>query len=160
MVLIIVLGESLISAGTGAGDSVSRTMVLVAAALGFAAAVCLWRLYFERLAAAAEDALEHASPARRARIARDAYTMVRFLLIAGVLYLALGAREVLTTVTDSRLLDGRWVDQCQPGRTGRCSAGSPPASVKAVRALTSWVRCSAGMAATMRANSVRRASVT
>ncbi|MEY9835777.1 low temperature requirement protein A [Streptacidiphilus sp. EB103A] len=101
MVLIIVLGESLISAGTGAGDSVSRTMVLVAAALGFAAVVCLWRLYFEHLAAAAEDALEHASPVRRARIARDAYTMVHFLLIAGVLYLALGIREVLAAVTDS-----------------------------------------------------------
>ena len=101
MVLIIVLGESLISAGTGAGDSVSRTMVLLAAALGFAAVVCLWRLYFEHLAAAAEDALEQASPARRARIARDAYTMVHFLLIAGVLYLALGVREVLSAVTDS-----------------------------------------------------------
>ncbi|MEV0908834.1 low temperature requirement protein A [Streptomyces hokutonensis] len=102
MVLIIVLGESLISAGAGAGDSVTRTMVLVAAVLGFAAVVCLWRLYFERLAPAAEDTLEHASPARRARIARDAYTMVHFLLIAGILYLALGAREVLTAVTDSR----------------------------------------------------------
>jgi low temperature requirement protein LtrA len=101
MVLIIVLGESLISAGIGAGDSVSRPMVLVAAALVFAAVVCLWRLYFEHLAAAAENALEHASRARRARIARDAYTMVHFLLIAGVLYLALGAREVLTAVTDS-----------------------------------------------------------
>ncbi|WP_052441648.1 low temperature requirement protein A [Streptacidiphilus anmyonensis] len=101
MVLIIVLGESLISAGTGAGDSVSRTTVLVAAALGFVAVVCLWRLYFEHLAAAAEDALEHASPARRARMARDAYTMVHFLLIVGVLYLALGAREVLTAVTGS-----------------------------------------------------------
>jgi low temperature requirement protein LtrA len=101
MVLIIVLGESLISVGTGAGDSVTRTMVLVAAALGFAAVVCLWRLYFEHLAAAAQDALEHASPARRAQIARDAYTMVHFLLIAGVLYLALGAREVLAAVTDS-----------------------------------------------------------
>ncbi|WP_406456717.1 low temperature requirement protein A [Streptomyces sp. NBC_01622] len=101
MVLIIVLGESLISAGAGAGDSVSRTMVLLAAALGFAAVVCLWRLYFEHLAAAAEDTLEHAPPARRARIARDAYTMVHFLLIAGVLYLALGAREVLTAITDS-----------------------------------------------------------
>ncbi|TDT97602.1 low temperature requirement protein LtrA [Streptomyces sp. 846.5] len=101
MVLIIVLGESLVSVGTGAGDSVSRTMVLVAAALVFAAVLCLWRLYFEHLAAAAEDALEHASRALRARMARDAYTMVHFLLIAGVLYLALGAREVLTAVTDS-----------------------------------------------------------
>ncbi|MBK6016127.1 low temperature requirement protein A [Streptomyces sp. MBT53] len=101
MVLITVLGESLISAGAGAGDSVSRSVVLVAAALGFAAVVCLWWLYFEPLAAAAEEALEHASPARRARIARDAYTMVHFLLVAGVLYLALGAREVLAAVTDS-----------------------------------------------------------
>lgn len=101
MVLIIVLGESLISAGTGAGDSLSGTAVLVAAALGFAAVVCLWLLYFERLAAAAEDALESASPPARARIGRDAYTMVHFVLIAGVIYIALGAREVLASVNDS-----------------------------------------------------------
>ncbi|MEY9966831.1 low temperature requirement protein LtrA [Streptacidiphilus sp. MAP12-16] len=106
MVLIIVLGESLISAGTGAGDSVSRKMVLVAAALGFVAVVCLWLLYFENVAGAAENALEQAPPSRRAQIARDAYTMVHFLLIAGVLYLALGAREVLSAVSDSSASNG------------------------------------------------------
>lgn len=106
MVLIIVLGESLISAGAGAGDSVSRGMVLVAAALGFAAVVCLWLLYFEHLAGAAEAALEEASDSRRAEIARDAYTLVHFLLIASVLYLALGVREVLSAVTEGRISNG------------------------------------------------------
>ena len=106
MVLIIVLGESLISAGAGAGDSVSRKIVLIAAALGFAAVVCLWLLYFQNVAGAAEDALERAPDPRRAQIARDAYTMVHFLLIAGVLYLALGAREVLSAVTESGTSNG------------------------------------------------------
>jgi low temperature requirement protein LtrA len=106
MVLIIVLGESLISAGAGAGDSVSRKMVLLAAILGFAAVVCLWLLYFENLADAAEDALTEASEVRRAQIARDAYTLVHFLLVASVLYLALGVREVLAAVTESASSNG------------------------------------------------------
>ncbi|GGT61023.1 low temperature requirement protein A [Actinomadura citrea] len=107
MVLIIALGESLISAGAGAGDSVADAMVLLAALVGFAAVVCLWLLYFRGLADAAEDALERASGLRRAQIARDAYTMVHFPLIAGALYIALGAHEVLAELSGDTAGHGR-----------------------------------------------------
>jgi low temperature requirement protein LtrA len=106
MVLIIVLGESLISAGTGAGNSVTAATVLFAALLGFVAVVCLWSLYFADVAGAAQSALERASGARRAQIARDAYTMVHFLLIAGVIYVALGIREVLSDMSGGGASNG------------------------------------------------------
>ncbi|MGI5206089.1 low temperature requirement protein A [Spirillospora sp. CA-108201] len=99
MVLIIALGESLISAGAGAGDSVAGPLVLLAALVAFVTVVCLWLLYFRGLADAAEDVLERASGLRRAQIARDAYTMVHFPLIAGALYIALGAHEVLAELS-------------------------------------------------------------
>jgi low temperature requirement protein LtrA len=106
MVLIIVLGESLISAGTGAGNSVTAATVLFAALLGFVAVVCLWSLYFADVAGAAQNALERASGAHRAQIARDAYTMVHFLLIAGVIYVALGIREVLSDMSGGGASNG------------------------------------------------------
>ncbi|MGC4869455.1 low temperature requirement protein A [Micromonospora sp. DT53] len=57
LVLIIVLGESLLSAGAGAGQAVIAWPVLLAAAFGFAATVCLWWLYFVGVAPAAAKVL-------------------------------------------------------------------------------------------------------
>jgi low temperature requirement protein LtrA len=89
------LGESIVSAGAGVGISVTRPIVLIAATIGFVAVVSMWFLYFERVAEAAEEALDLSTGARRAELARDGYTLVHFFLIAGVLYAALGIREVL-----------------------------------------------------------------
>lgn len=104
MVLIIALGESLVSAGAGAGDALTRPEVLLAALVGFAAVACLWLLYFSRVADTAEAALERAPAPRRAQLARDAYTLVHFVLIAGALYLALGTHEVLAALSDGHHL--------------------------------------------------------
>jgi low temperature requirement protein LtrA len=95
LVLIIVLGESLISLGTGAGTAVTHWPVLAAALLGLAITVCLWWLYFENTAAAASQALAQATGIRRDKIASDAYSLGLLPLIAGVIYLALGIEQVL-----------------------------------------------------------------
>ncbi|PWR05511.1 low temperature requirement protein A [Micromonospora acroterricola] len=102
LVLIIVLGESLLSAGAGIGMTVINLPVLVAAALGFAATVCLWWLYFVGVAPAAARALTAASrhTRQRQRLASDAYTLAHLPLVAGALYLALGIHLVLARVTE------------------------------------------------------------
>ncbi|MER6810149.1 low temperature requirement protein A [Spirillospora sp. NPDC000708] len=105
MVLIIALGESLVSAG--AGGDLTGTAALLAALVGFVAVVCLWLLYFSRVADAAEAALERASGARRAKIARDAYTLLHFPLIAGAVYIALGVHEVLSGLSGDSPDTGR-----------------------------------------------------
>ncbi|CCH17169.1 low temperature requirement protein A [Micromonospora lupini] len=99
LVLIIVLGESLLSAGGGAGSRLIHWPVLVAALLGFAATVCLWRLYFVDAAPAAARALAEASPRsrHRQRLASDAYTLAHLPLVAGVLSFALGLHLVLAS---------------------------------------------------------------
>jgi low temperature requirement protein LtrA len=109
LVLIIALGESLVSVGAGAGSAVTRGPVMVAALLGFTTAVCLWWLYFENAAPAAAQQLASApqSTRRRQRLASDAYTLAHLPLIAGIIYLALGIHEVLAQVAHA-----------QPGHAG------------------------------------------
>ena len=102
LVLIIALGESLISVGTGAGTAVTRWPVLVAALLGLTTAVCLWWLYFENAASPAGQALARTHNERRAGTAADAYTVTHFLLIAGIIYIALGIEQVLARVAHSQ----------------------------------------------------------
>jgi low temperature requirement protein LtrA len=95
LVLIIALGESLISTGAGAGLAVTRGAVLVAALLGFTMAVCMWWLYFKNTAVVAGQALGTAPSAQRGRIASNAYSLAHFPLIAGVIYTALGIEQIL-----------------------------------------------------------------
>jgi low temperature requirement protein LtrA len=102
LVLIIALGESLISVGAGAGPAVTRAPVLVAALLAFATAVCLWWLYFKSSAPAAGEALDTAPTERRNRVAANAYSLAHFALVAGVIYIALGIEQVLAHLTHNQ----------------------------------------------------------
>ncbi|RKN20890.1 low temperature requirement protein A [Micromonospora musae] len=95
LVLIIALGESLISVGTGAELAVTRGPVLLAALLAITNAVCGWRLYFKETAMVARRGLETAPSAQRGRIATYAYSLAHFPLVAGVIYGALGVEQVL-----------------------------------------------------------------
>jgi low temperature requirement protein LtrA len=95
LVLIIALGESLISVGAGAGTAVTRWPVLLAALLAFTATACLWWLYFENAASPAGRALADRAIEYRVIAADNAYAVGHFLLIAGVIYLALGFEQVV-----------------------------------------------------------------
>jgi low temperature requirement protein LtrA len=112
LVLIIALGESLISVGAGAGSSVTRWPVAIAALLGLTTAVLLWWLYFENAASPAGRALAGTPEPQRGKKARDAYTLTHFLLIAGIIYLDLGIEQVLTHLARNRAghLDGASLD--------------------------------------------------
>lgn len=89
LVLIIALGETLLSAGSGF-DSRSDPLVIVDAVMGLGLAVALWVSFFDRLAGAAAEAMTAATPARRPALARDGYTLAQFPLILGVVLTALG----------------------------------------------------------------------
>lgn len=102
LVLIIALGESLTSAGAGAGMAVTRGPVVVAALLGFAIALCLWWLYFKNSAVVAGQALGKVPSAVRGRLASNAYSLAHFALIAGVIYIALGIEQVLAHLAQNQ----------------------------------------------------------
>ncbi|MBQ0903592.1 low temperature requirement protein A [Micromonospora sp. U21] len=94
LVVIIALGESLISVGAGVGAGMTHGPVLVAALLTLTVTVCLYWLY-SRNAVAAGKALTRKSGLGRGQVAANAYTVAHFPLIAGTIYLALGVEQVL-----------------------------------------------------------------
>jgi low temperature requirement protein LtrA len=99
LAMIIVLGESLFSVGTGVGRTLNRMPVFVAALLAFVATTCLWDLYFGRVAPVASRALASQSQERRSRVASNGYSLAHFPLIAGVIYVALGIEQVLVELS-------------------------------------------------------------
>jgi len=98
LVLIIALGETLLSTGAGIGSAPSNWTGYVVSALGLVIAVSLWWSYFGGLSTAAERAISRANEARRPALARDGYSLLQFLLIAGVVYVALGLTLLVSRV--------------------------------------------------------------
>ncbi|RLP91364.1 MULTISPECIES: low temperature requirement protein A [unclassified Micromonospora] len=99
LIVIIALGESLIAVGVGAGSAVIRWPVLIAALLALTTALTLWWLYFENAAAPAGQALARIPVADRTRTGSIAYSLTHFVLIAGIIYLAVGIEVVLAHMT-------------------------------------------------------------
>lgn len=113
LVLIIALGESLISAGAGPRTMAPVSAALAAALLGLASTVCLWWLYFDRLAPAAREAVNNVPGERRGDVAGDAYGLGHSPLIIGAIYVALGIEEVIAQLTE---------ESGHPGRLGWSAA--------------------------------------
>ncbi|MEU8180688.1 low temperature requirement protein A [Micromonospora sp. NPDC049047] len=101
LVVIIALGESLISVGAGVGVQRIRGPILLAAILTLAVTVCLYWLYSSS-AMAAGEALRMESGLRRAHLGANAYTLAHFPLLAGTIYVALGVEQVLAGLADEK----------------------------------------------------------
>ncbi|MEH1168907.1 low temperature requirement protein A [Micromonospora sp. CPCC 205539] len=100
LVLIIALGESLISAGAGPRSMAPTGAALVGALLGLVTTTCLWWLYFDWLAPAARQAIMRLPKRRRLDVAGDAYGLAHAPLIIGAMYIALGIEQVLDQLTE------------------------------------------------------------
>ncbi|GIJ80732.1 Low temperature requirement protein LtrA [Micromonospora phaseoli] len=97
LVVIIALGETLISVGSGVGAEVVRFPILLAASFTLVIIVCLFRLYMVSSAAAGAALIAAAGP-RQDRLAADAYSLGHFPLVAGTIFLAFGVHEVLASL--------------------------------------------------------------
>ena len=95
-IVIIALGESIVSLGVGASHVELGTRVIVAALLGMVAAAALWWAYFDVVALAGARKMRELPAADRTRIARDSYTYLHLPMIAGIVLFALGVKESLT----------------------------------------------------------------
>ena len=71
---------------------------VIAFAIAFLGTAALWWLYFDFVATLAERALERAE--RRTLLARDAYTYLHIVIIAGILLSAVGDEIVIAHPTD------------------------------------------------------------
>jgi low temperature requirement protein LtrA len=101
LIIIIALGESIVAIGVGVAELPVTASILLASALGLAVAVCLWWIYFDVTAIAAERMFDRAEGDERTRIARDAYTYLHFPMLAGIVWAAVGMKKVMAYTADT-----------------------------------------------------------
>jgi low temperature requirement protein LtrA len=98
LIIIIALGESIVSIGVGLSGEALGVAQLSGAMLGLIACCCLWWLYFDVVALVAERRLEAAEGSARNAMARDSYSYLHFPMVAGIVLFALGVKKVLIDV--------------------------------------------------------------
>jgi len=92
LIVIIALGESIVALGIGAQHELDAGVV-AAAVLGVVIAAALWWVYFDVTAIVAERRLSQAAEGReRNEMARDSYSYLHFLMVAGIALLSLGLK--------------------------------------------------------------------
>ncbi|MGC4805652.1 low temperature requirement protein A [Micromonospora sp. DT233] len=102
LILIIALGESVISVGIG-GDILGQPPtwpLLTGAVFGIFFTAALWWAHYDIVGPAARIALHVATGRPRARLARDAYAYLYLPMVAGIILFALGAEEIVHDIAD------------------------------------------------------------
>ena len=90
LVVLIALGESVVSIGAGAAEVPIGGTLVLAIVLGLALAAGLWWTYFDRDDVRAEHAMSKASGAARARLALYAFYHAHLAMIFGIVLTAAG----------------------------------------------------------------------
>jgi low temperature requirement protein LtrA len=96
--IIIALGESIVITGATTADLDLTVARVTAFGLAFLATAALWWLYFNLVATIAQRRLAEAE--NRTLLARDAYTYLHVVIVAGILLSAVGDEIVIAHPTD------------------------------------------------------------
>jgi low temperature requirement protein LtrA len=96
--IILALGESIVITGATTAELELTTATVVAFALAFLGTAALWWLYFNFIAAIAERHLAQAE--HRTLLARDVYTYLHVVIVAGILLTAVGDELVIAHPTE------------------------------------------------------------
>ena len=100
LIVIIAFGESIVATGLGAEGIALDAKVVLAALFGIVIAAALWWLYFDVVAIVAERHLHEAAGLDQVRMARDSYSYIHLLMIAGIVLMALGAKKTIAAVDE------------------------------------------------------------
>jgi low temperature requirement protein LtrA len=97
LILIIALGESVISVGVGSNllGQPPTAAAVAAAVLGIVFTAALWWAHYDLIGPAARIALHAAKDGPRVAMARDAYAYFYLPMIAGIILFALGAEQIV-----------------------------------------------------------------
>jgi low temperature requirement protein LtrA len=96
--VIIALGETIVITGATTAELELDAARLVAFAIAFLGTAALWWLYFDYAARVAARRLELSSDSTR--LARDAYTYLHVVMVAGIIVSAVGDELVIAHPTD------------------------------------------------------------
>jgi low temperature requirement protein LtrA len=95
LIVIIALGESIVAIGVGASGQLDLG-IGTAAVLGVFLAAALWWTYFDVVALVSARRLAEADPGRtQNELARDSYSYIHLLLVAGIVLMALGMKVTI-----------------------------------------------------------------
>lgn len=89
LVVILALGESIISIGLGAAHVTLSPLVIIGSLIAITLALAMWWHYFDRLSAAAERRITALTGKRRTSAA-TAGTYLHFGIVAGILFASVG----------------------------------------------------------------------
>jgi low temperature requirement protein LtrA len=93
LIVIIALGESIVAIGVGAAGALDLGIGAVAV-LGVGLAAAMWWIYFDVVALVSARRLAEAEVGRvQNELARDSYSYVHLLLVAGIVLVALGLKK-------------------------------------------------------------------
>ncbi|MCU0277642.1 MAG: low temperature requirement protein A [Candidatus Nanopelagicales bacterium] len=95
LIVIIALGESIVAIGVGASGIPMSAALLTTAVLGVAVACTLWVAYFDGTSDALEEAVETRDGVDQVTTARDVYSIMHFLLVAGLILMSLAMKSAL-----------------------------------------------------------------
>ncbi len=95
LIVIIALGESIVSIGVGADGVTLDAETIFAAVLAITLASAMWWMYFDVVALVAASVLDRLTGVERTRLARDSYGYLHFFLIAGVIITALAIKKTI-----------------------------------------------------------------
>jgi low temperature requirement protein LtrA len=95
LIVIIALGESIVSVGVGAEGQPMDADLIAGVLLGVATAAALWWAYFDVVAIVAERRFRRATGLDRVLIARDSYTYLHLPMVAGIILFSLGVKKTL-----------------------------------------------------------------
>ena len=105
--VIIALGETLIVAAGEVTDSVWTVDLLAIAVLAVAITCALWWSYFPRAKPVLDGTLESKSGAEQAKMARDAFSIIHFPMLGGIVAYAIAIEEVVAHPDEPFSLVGR-----------------------------------------------------
>ncbi|MDX6701028.1 MAG: hypothetical protein QOF26_1254 [Baekduia sp.] len=100
LIIIIALGESIVSLGVGAEGRPLDAGVIAGVLLGVTVAGALWWVYFDVVALVAERRFRAADGHEQVLIARDSYTYLHLPMVAGIILFALGAKKTIAHEAD------------------------------------------------------------
>jgi low temperature requirement protein LtrA len=100
LMIIIALGESVVSIGIGVSKEPVSWQTIGASVLGIAALAAMWWAYFDVAAIYGENALHRLSDEERPRMARDLYTFLHYPMVAAIILVALGLKKAFQHLGD------------------------------------------------------------